>query len=713
MAKYLLANHVASRSSAVIMVVRHASAAASAANEARAVPVASTVPDMALTTAAPVVPAAPTTPPHTPAGVQEGSGAAGSVLNPCGSEAVIARAPDGYLGDTSFLASLTESQQTIQDDQSPSQDVAASTKLSLSDDCRIDQGTETLLVLLQSIDEKTSIAERRPNVAARTPFPILEKCFASLSSSMQIIRNAPSQTAKARDMSRLLFENTAKPLPLPGQRSMAEYAELFIGRWTRWETVGTVLAALSLARATSGLNKRNAAEQILSQPPSLKLLIDATNFTLTFSDDAGSLNDLVMWILAENMIVNDSVHTLFYGDASYASWKKTGDLSSCLFALGIHQSIKVTPEVPRWLAELRKHNLMFAYAVDKGASVFMGRPPRINKRYVKLETPIFIQSELLALPPPELERIITEQGIDTYKAPPLFGFSVYYANLNCFLLREELLELILGNPDCITKEELEASVKSIGERSRRDWDNKPANLQYNPSVWASDKPPDECYGLNITFLDHLYNDWLLQRVVVQRLHGNSAELLRLSSEMLEHGLAVVTHAGGDIGWVVCDLPWSIMLFCLPAAGVLILELLRQAQARDYNNTAFSRSSVIQNLSILISTLDWIAQPGIGNYELCRQARSMLQRSLDRILDPSLMTRDKASQPAPITGSEVVNEAVDGVRDSMPVTDEAMEWSPEQWLNVDVDAGFWANLEDHSLMMFDSGDAVWPRAQSTW
>lgn len=58
---------------------------------------------------------------------------------------------------------------------------------------------------------------------------------------------------------------------------------------------------------------------------------------------------------------------------------------------------------------------------------------------------------------------------------------------------------------------------------------------------------DECYSLLILFLDHLYNDWLLQRVMVQRLHADSHELLRLSNELLSHGLSVVTHAGGDIG----------------------------------------------------------------------------------------------------------------------------------------------------------------------
>ena len=112
----------------------------------------------------------------------------------------------------------------------------------------------------------------------------------------------------------MLFDNTEKPLPLPGNVSMREYATVFTGDLTRWETAGALLAAVSLHKGTKELSKRNATEE-LSKVPSWRAIIDATQACLTFCDDLGSLNDVIMWILAEHTIV----HTLFYGDASCES----------------------------------------------------------------------------------------------------------------------------------------------------------------------------------------------------------------------------------------------------------------------------------------------------------------------------------------------------------------------------------------------------------
>ena len=97
----------------------------------------------------------------------------------------------------------------------------------------------------------------------------------------------------------------------------------------------------------------------------------------------------------------------------------------------------------------------------------------------------------------------------------------------------------------------------ILEKSRMQWENRPAHLRYDPSMWCSSKPSDECYSLMMIYLDHLYNDWLLERVIVQRLQRCSDELLRLSDKMLRDGLAAVTHGGGDIGTNSADLPWSV------------------------------------------------------------------------------------------------------------------------------------------------------------
>jgi len=123
-----------------------------------------------------------------------------------------------------------------------------------------------------------------------------------------------------------------------------------------------------------------------------------------------------------------------------------------------------------------------------------------------------------------------------------------------------------------------------------------------------------------------------------------------------------------------------------------LELLRQTRSRTPTNKAFPRSEVVQNLSVLVSALDWIVRAGEGNYSLCRQARKMLQRILDRVLAPEPV--HEIHRPA--FESQATSEATDAMTMDFP------------WFeNADFDESFWTNLEEHSLLAFNSAEAVWP------
>ena len=70
---------------------------------------------------------------------------------------------------------------------------------------------------------------------------------------------------------------------------------------------------------------------------------------------------------------------------------------------------------------------------------------------------------------------------------------------------------------------------------------------------------------------------------------------------------------------------------MPCASVLILELLRQVE-QPQQHIPIRRSTLIQDLSVLISCCDWLTAPGQQNYSLCKQAQSIFSRSMDRILD---------------------------------------------------------------------------------
>ena len=71
---------------------------------------------------------------------------------------------------------------------------------------------------------------------------------------------------------------------------------------------------------------------------------------------------------------------------------------------------------------------------------------------------------------------------------------------------------------------------------------------------------------------------------------------------------------------------------MPSAGVLSLELLKQEQSSGPVLDPIPRSETIQQLSILVPVLAAIG-PTEANHTICAQGRLVLQRMLDRILEP--------------------------------------------------------------------------------
>jgi hypothetical protein len=73
--------------------------------------------------------------------------------------------------------------------------------------------------------------------------------------------------------------------------------------------------------------------------------------------------------------------------AGFESWRKLGDLSSSIFALGYHQDILGPAPVPPFLQSIRQAAFACSYSADKNVSLFLGRPPRILKNFCRFHQP--------------------------------------------------------------------------------------------------------------------------------------------------------------------------------------------------------------------------------------------------------------------------------------------------------------------------------------
>ena len=69
------------------------------------------------------------------------------------------------------------------------------------------------------------------------------------------------------------------------------------------------------------------------------------------------------------------------------SWRSLGDVIASLFALGYHENIQTKPDVPPFLVELRRTAFARIYSGDKNVAIFLGRPPRMSKRFSCFQIP--------------------------------------------------------------------------------------------------------------------------------------------------------------------------------------------------------------------------------------------------------------------------------------------------------------------------------------
>ncbi|RFU78617.1 hypothetical protein TARUN_3587 [Trichoderma arundinaceum] len=81
--------------------------------------------------------------------------------------------------------------------------------------------------------------------------------------------------------------------------------------------------------------------------------------------------------------------------------------------------------------------------------------------------------------------------------------------------------------------------------------------------------------------------------------------------------------------------WLLMAHAAPAGGILCLELLNPTfTGKHPRDPRITRSSIIQNLSLLVGFLDWV-RPSAPNGDLCMDCKVIIQRVLDHTLNGSV------------------------------------------------------------------------------
>jgi hypothetical protein len=70
-----------------------------------------------------------------------------------------------------------------------------------------------------------------------------------------------------------------------------------------------------------------------------------------------------------------------------SAWRKLGDVIASIYALGYHENVEHKPNSPQFLTDLRKTVFARAFSGDKNVAIFLGRPPRMSKKFAFFQLP--------------------------------------------------------------------------------------------------------------------------------------------------------------------------------------------------------------------------------------------------------------------------------------------------------------------------------------
>jgi len=185
----------------------------------------------------------------------------------------------------------------------------------------------------------------------------------------------------------------------------------------------------------------------------------------------------------------------------------------------------------------------------------------------------------------------------------------------------------------------------------------------------------------LTYLDYLYSLCLIHMTVAQHTATKSAALYSTARELLQRNR--VSGVKSDLTWVVWSSHFlfffSYSFFFLLSLTISLVSPLRTIKCRASlprasaaitittsfftRTTHLPRSELIQNLSVFISYLDWVAMPGHRNHDPCKEGVKKLKGILDQILDPRSQERQELPEPMMMTaGGDYYYFARDGVGD---------------------------------------------------
>ncbi|KAF1941504.1 hypothetical protein EJ02DRAFT_404571 [Clathrospora elynae] len=429
-----------------------------------------------------------------------------------------------------------------------------------------------------------------------------------------------------------VLESTARPFIFSQSLEAHDFHILHSGENLRFEILGCLLATAGRS-LTYGFSPDmfNNPENRGMQSRFTDELLRASTTCLFLTTMLATVNDITIWMYYENYLFTGTM----CGYAGPPAWRRIGELSTQIYALGIHQEKKCA-NAPTWLAETRRRIFCSSYNQDKSISTFLGRPIRISKRHTDISLPLDLADDEVTGDQAALELAIQALDPEGWNTKERWLRASWMRLRHISLrFREEILEFSFIKMDG----NVEAQLLDISQRIRTSWETLPKHMRYWKTCWEEDVPAMVCLMLIVVHLTHWYSEFMIQKLLDYTPLTLNPALLRVSVDLLSNTLTLGTIRDRSYD-VHRDMLQCMLLFGVPAASALATALREQHYNGQQFPTDVSRAEIIRLLSVLISHLDAAAhiensgaRQGEANYNLCRKASKIFTRVIDTVLDP--------------------------------------------------------------------------------
>ncbi|CAI7588873.1 unnamed protein product [Penicillium viridicatum] len=426
---------------------------------------------------------------------------------------------------------------------------------------------------------------------------------------------------RAYFLSKRLFETHNRPLEVHPSMTWEDFQSAAAGRW---ELIGLLFTLTGLATDWVPHSDRIFMRPNTMDAKSLAITATAVgDICLQFCDSTGIVNDIVAWLLLHHV----TLLAIVYGESDFRPWRKLGELSTTVFALGIHQDS--SGKAPFFLSEMRKRTMVAAYSMDKVLATFLGRPPLISWRYCDIQMPLDLSIEEIFADPVVRDAAIARlDGKDGWNLESSLVKGTWpRIALTTSVLREKVLELSLS----WQLENLSQRVEELSRESRQLRQELPEYLRWRPDIDVAAVSRVEYDILCDVHIEFLYNEFLLYRTLGKNTQTQPEAIIDIAREILK-ALVIMISEKIRSGHPIKYTAFSVCLPGLPSAGVLCAELLRRSRSAVVSSSLeFPRSEIIQNLTIFAAHLDTIVKPHDDNYGVAQQGQKAIRHVLDQVL----------------------------------------------------------------------------------